>query len=623
MCGIAGVFEFGDSPRHSPVMAVSRALSAMRHRGPDGSNVLHWGHEHSPRIQEPHEGDPISSRHALGHNRLAILDPSPRAAQPMRSRTAHTWIAFNGEIYNFKDLRERFSNDFPWRTNSDSEVLVESVESFGSAIIPHLNGMFAFATLDVRAETLLVARDRLGIKPLYYYHIPRRVFAIASEIKAFLAFNLFRANLNERSLREYLTFQNSLTGETLLEGVSEFPAGSYAQIDLRKGTMTLSRYWAPPRFSPSFSSLESAAEATANTLSRVIDRQLVADVPLGSFLSGGLDSSAVTSFASARRSPLPSFTCGFEIDSKDSEGVLCDETAAANSIALALKTEHHTLRLDMTSWSQTLPSWIWHLDDLRVGMSIQNFMLCDEVSKHVRVVLSGTGGDELFGGYPWRYDPLLRCESIGEEVARAYEWWQRLLPSRQHHTLFSDDVLSRTADLRLEEIFKATWTTSEGQTPLERALDFDLTTFLRGLLIVEDRSSMAHGLESRVPLLDNELLDLTRRLPNSLLYDPTHGSKVVLREALKGRIPEEIRVGRKQGFVPPQAAWMRSAGDAMFKDLLCSERCLERGIFKREWLTTLFDDPGHHSKSHQALKWSLVCCELWLRAFIDGQQPDY
>ena len=134
---------------------------------------------------------------------------------------------------------------------------------------------------------------------------------------------------------------------------------------------------------------------------------------------------------------------------------------------------------------------------------------------------------------------------------------------------------------------------------------------------------MAHGLESRVPLLDNELLDLTRRLPNSLLYDPTHGSKVVLREALKGRIPEEIRVGRKQGFVPPQAAWMRSAGDAMFKDLLCSERCLERGIFKREWLTTLFDDPGHHSKSLQALKWSLVCCELWLRAFIDGQQPDY
>ena len=623
MCGIAGVFEFGDSPRHSSVMAVSRALSAMRHRGPDGSNVLHWGHETTPRIHEPHESELISSRYALGHNRLAILDTSPRAAQPMRSRATHTWIAFNGEIYNFKELRERFSNDFPWRTNSDSEVLLESVESFGSTVIPHLNGMFAFATFDARTQTLLVARDRLGIKPLYYYHIPGRVFAIASEIKAFIAFNLFRAKLNERSLREYLTFQNSLTGETLLEGVSEFPAGSYARIDLRKGTMTLSRYWAPPQFSSTFSSLESAAEATTNTLSRVVERQLVADVPVGSFLSGGLDSSAVTSFASARRAHLPTFTCGFEIDPNDSEGALCDETSSANSIAMALKTEHHALRLDRTSWSQTLPSWIWYLDDPRVGMSIQNFMLCHEVSKHVRVVLSGTGGDVVFGGYPWRYDPLLRCESIDEEVTRAYEWWQRLLPSRQHPALFSDDVLSRTADLRLEEIFKAAWTKSEGQTPLERALDFDLTTFLRGLLIVEDRSSMAHGLESRVPLLDNELLDLSRRLPNWLLYDPTHGSKVVLREALKGRIPEHIRLGRKQGFVPPQAAWMRSAGDALFKDLLCSERCLERGIFKREWLTTLCDDVGLHSKAHQALKWSLVCCELWLRAFIDGEQPDY
>jgi asparagine synthase (glutamine-hydrolysing) len=141
-------------------------------------------------------------------------------------------------------------------------------------------------------------------------------------------------------------------------------------------------------------------------------------------------------------------------------------------------------------------------------------MLCHEVSKHVRVVLSVTGGDELFGGYPWRYDPLVRCESIDEEVARAYEWWQRLVPSKHHPALFSDNVLSRTADLRLEEIFKAAWTKSEGQTPLERALNFDLTTFLRGLLIVEDRSSMAHGLQSRVPLLDNEILDLARQLPN-------------------------------------------------------------------------------------------------------------
>jgi asparagine synthase (glutamine-hydrolysing) len=318
--------------------------------------VLHWGHDTTPRIHEPHQSDIISSRFVLGHNRLAILAPTPRAAQPMRSRTTNTWITFNGEIYNFKELRERFSRHFPWRTNADSEVLLKSVDLFGSDIIPHLNGMFAFATLDAQAETLVEARDRLGIKPLYCYHIPGRVFAIASEIKAFLAFGLFQARLNERSLREYLTFQNSLSGETLLEGVSEFPAGSYARVDLRKGTMTLSRYWAPPRFTPTFSSLESAAEATTETLSRVVERQLVAEVPVGSFFGGGLDSSAVTSFASARRSQLPSFTCGFEIDPSDSEGALCDETAAANSIAMALTTNHHLLRLDMTSWSQTLPS---------------------------------------------------------------------------------------------------------------------------------------------------------------------------------------------------------------------------------------------------------------------------
>lgn len=597
MCGIAGLYNMTGEP-----VATERVLAMcdlIRHRGPDDRDA--WAH------------GPVG----LGHQRLSIIDLSPRGRNPMANEDGTVRIVFNGEIYNYKDLRpDLIERGHVFRSQTDTEVIIHLYEELGPECVERLNGMFAFALWDERRRRLLLARDRFGVKPLYYT-VVGNTLAFASEVKAFLALPDFRAAPDPFALSEHFTFQNTFGARTFFEGVKLLEAGHYLLCE--DGRIQTRQYW-DLRFEPQGSlSLQQWAAGLRERFEAAVKRQLMSDVPVGSYLSGGMDTGSISAVAARQIPRLHTFTCGFRLPAGASElEQYFDEREESRALSRLLNTTHHELELGPEAMASVFPQVVWHLDEPRVGISYQVYHTAQMISRYVKVVLSGVGGDELFAGYPWRYEPVLNLS--GDEFEQAYyQLWIRFLDDEEKRALFTDEIKQALGDFSTFESFRAVLRRTESQDALHRALYFDFKTFLNGLLLVDDKLSMAHSVEARVPFLDNELVEYVTRIPAEFKLNPAQ-SKVVLREAMRGLLPDETLFRRKQGFTPPDQTWYKGMSLDYVRELLLGERALARGYFQPAALRQILDDHLNDRRNHRFLLWSLMSFEWWNRLFVEREQ---
>jgi asparagine synthase (glutamine-hydrolysing) len=593
MCGIAGIYDLRGRPvASSEVRAMQEAIA---HRGPDD------------------HGQYVENGLGLVNRRLAIIDLSPAGHQPMANEDGSLLLVYNGEIYNFPELvplLEARGHQFHSRT--DTEVVLHAFEEWGPACVERFNGMFAFAIWDRRAERLFLARDRFGIKPLYYaLHDGRFVFA--SEIKSLLRAGLPR-RVSAEALSEYFSFQNVLSDLTLFDGVRLLPPGH--TLTVSEDGLEARRYW-DLEFDPDESlSEEEWADQLRGVFEEVVTRQLISDVPLGSYLSGGMDSASITAVASRNVPRLMTFTGGFDLTSVTGIELVFDERADAEVIASNFRTQHYEMVMHAGDMAWALPELVWHLEDLRVGMSYPNYYIAGLAAKFVKVALGGAGGDELFAGYPWRYELVEGLTDAASFDDAYYEYWTRLVPDGEKAGFFTDDVWSRARDRSTFDVYREAIAPVAGLDPLSKALYFEAKTFLHGLLVVEDKVSMAHSLEVRVPFLDNQLVDLARRIPARLKHG-SGGGKELLRKAMAPLLPEDIVEKRKQGFSPPDQSWYAGPTMDYIREILLDPRSLGRGYFQPAYVQRVLEEHLQGRVNHRLLIWSLLCFEWWNRLFMD------
>jgi asparagine synthase (glutamine-hydrolysing) len=622
MCGIAGLLVPRGADKAPDEATLRRMADAIAHRGPDGAGV--W----------------IEDGVGLAHRRLAIIDLSERAAQPMVSPSGRFVIVFNGEIYNYRELRAPLVEaGVRFRSASDTEVLLALLDRDGIGALGALNGMFAFAAWDRRERVLHLARDRFGVKPLYYRHGPGGV-AFGSEIKAILAAGA-PCVMDAEALREYLTFQNFFTRRTLFKDIHLLPNGTRLEISA-DGTMRETRYWDFDFREPAVKMDETeAAELLDVLLDRAVERQLVSDVPIGSWLSGGMDSGAISCLAAKRTERLTSFTVGFDLRSASGLELAFDERPAAEHMSYLFGTEHYEMVLKAGDMERCMPALAHHLEEPRVGQSYPNFYAAKLGGRFVKVVLSGTGGDELFGGYPWRYYRAMGGASFDEYIDRYYSFWQRLLPDSRMAGILAP-LGARGDGFSAKKVFRDVFGArvddpASPEAHIKNSLQFEAKTFLQGLLVVEDKLSMAHGLESRVPFLDNDLVDFAMSLPCALLlsnlqaavpvnenlpgdkpaayFAATSDGKRLLRRVMSRYVPAEIYDRKKQGFSAPDASWYRGESIDYVRRALMGKDALVFDLLDRTIVHELVDDHISGRENRRLLIWSLLSLEAWLKRF--------
>lgn len=621
MCGITGIIHI-NGQSVSPAI-LKKTTDAISHRGPDG------------------EGQWIEGNVGIGHRRLAIIDLSPGGHQPMISTDHRYILSYNGEIYNYRELRtELEAKGFWFHSQSDSEVVLSALSCWGVKAFDRFNGMFALALWDRREKKLLLARDRYGIKPLYYTQ-QADTFAFGSEQKAILAIPNFQRKLDTSGLLEYFTFQNFFTDRTLLDGIRMLPAGHFGEIDLNthRPELKTTRYW-DFHFSEPTGKIDPRAyrEELDRLFQQAVNRQLVADVELGSYLSGGMDSGAITAIAARSYPYLKTFTCGFDLSSASGIELSFDERVKAEAMSARFKTEHYEMVLKAGDMERILPSLAWHLEEPRVGQSYPNFYAAKLASKFVKVVMSGAGGDELFGGYPWRYYRGATSKNFEDYIDGYYQFWQRLVNNQQLKSLFApiwDDV----KHISTRDIFRDVFLNHQNQLDrpedyINHSLYFEAKTFLHGLLVVEDKLSMAHGLETRVPFLDNDLVEFAMRCPVGLKLNnlsdvvrinenepgdkqgkhflKTNDGKQILRDMMRGYIPEDIANGVKQGFSAPDASWFKGDSIEYVRKQLLKGTPKIYSYLDKNTTHSLINEHLNGDQNRRLFIWSLLNVEHWL-----------
>jgi asparagine synthase (glutamine-hydrolysing) len=382
----------------------------------------------------------------------------------------------------------------------------------------------------------------------------------------------------------------------------------------------LDRYWDLELEPDDTVSVEEWVAGVRDVFERAVTRQLVSDVPVGSYLSGGMDSASIATVASRSIPRLMTFTGGFDMASVSGLEVVFDERSDAEAIARLCSTEHYEMVLHAGDMAWVLPELVWHLEDLRVGMCYQNHYIARLTSKFVTVTMAGTGGDELFAGYPWRYALVEGAVDPVEFERLHYDYWTRLVADEDKPDFFTPRVWSDVADVPAIDAYRAAIAPASELEPAARALYFEAKTFLHGLLVVEDRVSMANSLEARVPFLDNEIVEIARRIPTTLQYEGSSGKRI-LREAMRGLLPDEVLEKPKQGFSPPDESWYRGPTMDYIKDMLLDPRTVERGYFQRPWIEQMLREHATGRVNHRLVIWSLLCFEWWNRLFIDCEPP--
>lgn len=624
MCGIVGVAYRHGEP--VPAGLLQRMTDIIAHRGPDS------------------EGQYTDGCVGLGHRRLAIIDLSPAGHQPMASEDGEVVLVFNGEIYNFQRLRvELESCGHLFHSQTDTEVIIHAYEEWGDACVQRFNGMFAFALWDRRRRRLFLARDRYGVKPLYWYH-HGSIFLFASEIKAILEHPGVRRAICPQALNEYFSFQNVFTDLTLFEGIRLLPPATTLSLEVEGTTPPrLHCYWDYPfPLEPLCDSEADAVERLHHLFAQAVTRQLISDVPVGAYLSGGMDSGSITAVASRHVERLTTFTGGFDLSSASGLEIGFDERRAAEVMANLFKTEHYEIVMHAGDMEWVLPRLIWHQEDLRVGQCYPNYYVARLAGKFVKVVLSGAGGDELFGGYPWRYYRGIGSSSPEDYFRRYYQFWQRLVPDTDKAELFLPEVQRQLAGHSTFDIFRnvfkgypGAWRCDEDY--LNASLYFELKTFLHGLLVVEDKLSMAHSLETRVPFLDDDLVDYAVRLParykvrnlskvvrmdendpgKRLLNEQrTSDGKAILRQAMSRFIPAEILARTKQGFSAPDASWFRGESIDYINRLLRNPRAHLYEFINPAYVQRVLDQHCTGQVNRRLLIWSFLSLEWWLANYL-------
>jgi asparagine synthase (glutamine-hydrolysing) len=626
MCGIAGKLITGFGARVDPGL-VRRMTASLRHRGPDDEGV--W----------------TDGGIGLGSRRLAVIDLSDRAKQPLANEDGAVRVVFNGEIYNFRELRaELEGRGHRFRSGSDTEVIVHLYEEEGAECVRRLDGMFAFALWDARTRSLVLARDRLGQKPLFYCH-DGDSFVFGSEPKALLQDVTVRAEPDLEAIHHYLTYGYVPAPWSAFKGMRKLPPAHYMVV--REGQVELARYWSL-HYEPKRAEPEAAlAEELDQLLGRAVERRLVADVPLGALLSGGLDSSAVVALMRrATTGPIKTFSIGFEEPEYD-------ERSYARSVADALDTDHQELVVhpDVTA---LLPRLVYHYNEPFADSSaVPTWCLTEMARRSVTVALSGDGGDEAFLGYD-RYagaavaerldlvpSPVRRlvaglarrlpggsarsvttrarrfASGLALDPVRRYGRWLGVALDEHKQQLYTPEFAQSWRDVDSFALLEHCWRSSDATSPVEKLVHTDVAMYLPDDLLVKmDVASMANSLEVRSPLLDHHVVEFAARLPVSLKLRGVT-AKYLLKQVMRRRLPAPVLRRRKMGFGVPIDRWLRHDLREMSNDLLLSKSAIARGYFNPKTVRRYLDEHAQGRVTHHARIWALLMLELWHKTFID------
>ncbi|MFH1143669.1 MAG: asparagine synthase (glutamine-hydrolyzing) [Candidatus Eisenbacteria bacterium] len=637
MCGFAGIYNFDrDDPVPRDVLAAMGEI--LRHRGPDAGDIWTQGQV------------------GFAHRRLSVIDIAG-GAQPMRRDNPGRVIAYNGEMYNFLELkRDLQAAGATFRTRSDTEVVLAMADPRNLAWLDALTGMFAFAVWDEASRTLLLARDRVGIKPLYY-HVSTRALVFGSEIKALLQHPAVDARVNAAAIPEYLAFRNVAGPETLFEGILELPPGACAVVRPGARAPEIIQYWRDGNaFEQELPPGARGAAGLEEVLRDSVSRHMVADVPVGTYNSGGVDSSVVSHIVrGVTTGELHTFSVGFAEATHD-------ESRHAELVARAIGSTHHSIVIGAAEYAADFPRTIWHVDEpLHHAHTVQLLGLSELAKRHVTVVLTGEGADELFAGYPRYQIPLL---------ARRLKWLPRVLLGGGRALAAAtgrrrlEKLLAVAHDPRLALIENSRFATRAqlaavaagargdgarmagpqaygaratiadevaGLTlnELERVLAYDRRTYLPSLLQRLDRTTMAHGLEGRVPFLDHHVLAWSKTVPMGAKLTIGRQNKVLLKRHAAALFPGASMYRRKMGFDVPVGRWLRDdRALGRYAGLLTERTFAERGLVDARAVARMVDDHRTGRADHAEILWPLVNLEVWLRIFVDrtldargGAQP--
>lgn len=630
MCGICGKVAFD---RDAPVERelIEGMLAEIRHRGPDDEGIY------------------LNSQVGLGHRRLSIIDLQG-GHQPLCNEDGTVWVVFNGEIYNYRELRSFLvSKGHVLRTNSDTEVIVHLYEELGQECFSRLRGMFAIGLWDSKRRLLVLARDRVGIKPLYY-HLGDSFLSFGSEIKAILADPEVQPEVDPGMIDRFLTFLYMPGDETLLKNIYKLPPGSF--LVLKNGKAKIQRYWDlhfdRPANPPS---LRAAADTLAELLDETVRLHMISDVPVGFLLSGGVDSTAMLSIAVGKTDqPLSSYTMGFQ------QPGIADERPYARLASQRFNTEHHEMTITAKDFADFLPKYIWHMEEpVCEPPAIALYYVSKMAREHVKVLISGEGGDEAFAGYPeyrnysWletlkraagplsgatqgalalagritgsrrlaKYAPLMGVP------LESYYYGRTASPftpfNRDISSLYTPEFLTHVDKARSLEAVTQCFSASSAGELQDKMLYVDTKTWLPDdLLLKADKMTMANSVELRVPLLDHKLLEFAASLPPNYKvrgFDQKH----ILKRALQGRVPKEILNRKKAGFPVPYQSWLRNELHGTVSDVLNDRTTANRGYFNRAAVQKILRE-NHKNGLFPKEVFSLLVLEMWHRTFVDDRQ---
>lgn len=640
MCGICGILKFGEQRPTDDVL--SRMTESLRHRGPDGGGVY------------------LDDDIGLGHRRLAIIDLSPTGEQPMSNGDGTLWITYNGEIYNFAKIRHDLQQmGHVFRSRTDTEVILKAYEQWGIDCLSRLNGMFAFALWDTSLRRLWLVRDRLGIKPLFYCRLPDR-FLFASEIKAILCDPAVERRVNLTALHHYLSLNYMPAPYSLFTGIHQLLPGHFILID-KDGLCRDETYWNVTYKHKRHESEQVLMAEFEHELSQSVERHLVSDVPLGAFLSGGVDSSAIVYWmARLQERPVATFSIGFREDSYN-------ELHYARLVAEACHTDHYT-RIVTPDAIEILPKVVWHAEEPTADSSmLPIYYLAQMAREKVTVALSGDGADEILAGYEtyqayylaqlyrkipafirhqfvrplverlpvsyakvsldFKLKQFVRGAELDADASHAY--WRMSFDESMKYALYTTDVRQSLAGTDTVDLYRQVFAKSDADHPLERMLYVDTRFYLpNDMLVKVDRMTMAHSLEARVPFLDYRLVEFVSTLPAHLKLKGWWKKKYLLKTNLDHFLPQAEPWRKKQGFNVPIGKWFMKELRDFTGDHLSPQQIRRMGLFRPEQVTQLFNEhiTGRRDNSHQL--WGLLCLSLWWQQFIDAsdtprlKQPD-
>ncbi|HRH44232.1 MAG TPA: asparagine synthase (glutamine-hydrolyzing) [Pyrinomonadaceae bacterium] len=637
MCGIAGLIH------QNPENYISQMLKSIEHRGYDNEGVF---------ISQSFGNEQLKT--CLGHRRLSIIDTTSAGHQPFFSANKRFVFTYNGELYNYLDIKKELeAKGYQFKTDSDTEVLINAFQEWNVDCLTKLNGMFAFAVWDELEKSLILVRDRAGIKPLYYAKVGEK-FVFASEIKAILASKLIKAELDFEGLHQFLTFLWTVPPNTLFKNIYQLPPAHF--LVWKNGEISVKEWW-----DLDFSREEKGKsenywrEQVLETLDKSVQLEMIADVPLGAFLSGGVDSSAIVALMTKHSKNISTYTTGISAEDLQFD-IIPDDVEWSRKVAQILPIDYHETLLtpDLT---ELLPKLVYHMDAPVIDMAIPSFLISEQSRQTQKVMLSGMGGDEVFAGYPRQMamkiagmtdfipsavrKPLMKtidswlvggkkgkftaplrnakkfARSAGEDFEQRYLGFGTYFSDEMKNRLYSSNLRDNQKNFDAFRFHKKYFENCKAASPLNRLLYVDFKTFMPALnLDTTDKTSMAANLEVRVPFLNHEIVSLSERIPTDLKIKGIK-RKYILKKAAESLLPKEVIWRKKAGFGAPIRSWLRTSLKPMIDDLLSEETIKRRGLFDSNEVQKIIELNQKGKEDFNLQVFQLLNLEIWMQQFLD------